>query len=321
MSLSLKTKLCEQLNLRWPIVLAPMAGVSGGRLAKVVSAAGGLGMIGAGYADAAGIHQELKSTQPHKVGIGFITWYLARHPNQLDAALEHDLAAVMLSFGDAAPFAERVKLNGVPLILQVQTVAGAREAQALGADVIIAQGAEAGGHGARRGLFALLPAVVDAVSPTPVIAAGGIADGRGIAAALVLGASGALIGTRFYASREAVGHAVAKEALVRGSGDNTVRTRVFDIVRKYDWPEQYTGRALVNAFTHHWHGRENALSDALETETPAYWEAVRSGDIETAAVWASEGIDLIKSIEPADVLLARLVSEARRCLSASDPVR
>lgn len=315
MALSLKTALCERLNIEWPVMLAPMAGVAGGRLAAAVSRSGGLGLIGVGYADTAWIHKELEEAAPAATGVGFITWYLAEHPEQLDAALDHHLAAAMFSFGDAAPFAKRVKARGIPLVLQVQTVAMAREAQALGADVIVAQGADGGGHGASRGTFALLPAVVDAVAPTPVVAAGGIADGRGMAAALVLGASGVLIGTRFYASIEALGLAIAKEALLKASGDDTVRTRVFDIVRKYSWPAPYTGRALVNNFTRRWHGQESALGNTLEAASPAYWEAVRAADLGTAVVWASEAVDLITSVEPARAIVANLLDETRQRLN------
>lgn len=314
MTLSLKTALCERLGIRFPVVLAPMGGVSGGRLAAAISRGGGLGLIGAAYADPDWIHGEFEQAQPETIGVGFITWYLAQHPEQLDAALEHRPSAVMLSFGDAAPFAERIKARGIRLVMQVQTVAMAREAAELGADVIVAQGADGGGHGVRRGTFALLPAVADAVSPTPVIAAGGIADGRGIAAALMLGASGVLIGTRFYASREALGHPAAKEALTRHSGDDTVRTGIFDTIRAIDWPPPYTGRALVNAFAQRWHGREDALAEALETARLAYREADRAGDVDTAVVWASESIDLIASIEPAEALLHRLVADAEQRL-------
>ena len=312
---SLKTPLCDQLHIRWPIVSAPMAGVAGGALAAAVSHAGGLGLIGAGYNDAASIHHEFELAGSERIGIGFIAWYASQHPEQMNAALSHNPAVVMLSFGDASEYADRIKSRGIPLIVQVQTVAMAREAAALGADLIVAQGNDGGGHGAEfRGTFSLVPSVVDAVGPVPVLAAGGIADGRGIAAALMLGASGALIGTRFFASNEALGSPKAKDALTRGNGDDTVRTRVFDIVRGYDWPKHFTGRALVNAFTRRWHGGEEGLAKVLVTETPAYWKANSAGDIDTAVVWASQAVDLITTIEPAEVLFRRLVENAEDLL-------
>lgn len=317
MASSIKTVLCEQLDIDCPVVLAPMGGVSGGRLAAAVSRAGGLGLIGAGYADLTWIHNEFEQVQSGAIGIGFITWYLEQHPEQLGAAFEHEPAAIMLSFGEAAPFVRRIKERGIRLIMQVQTVAMAREAAALGADVIVAQGSDGGGHGAHRGTFALVPAVVDAVSPIPVVAAGGIADGRGVAAALMLGACGVLVGTRFYAAEEALGHFAAKQALTDNSGDDTVRTSIFDIVRDLDWPVPYTGRAWVNDFVQQWHGRENELVETLWTAKPAYQEATASGDVSTAVVWASEAIDLMTSIEPAAALLDRLVEEAGQHMSGA----
>ncbi len=291
-----------------------MGAVAGGRLAAAVSQAGGLGFIAPGYADAAWIEREFDAAGTARVGVGFITWDLAKDPSRLGVALARRPAAVMLSFGDASPYVAAVRDAGCALVLQVQTVQAAREAAALGADIVVAQGTEAGGHGADRSLFALLPAVVDAVAPTPVVAAGGIAEGRGLASALVLGACGALVGTRFYATEEALGHARAKELLVRASGDETVRTRVFDIVRRIDWPRPFTGRALRNELTRAWHGRERELSDAPE-ESTRYAEAMRAGRFDTAVVWSGEGVDLVRSIEPAGRVVETMVAEAEAALA------
>ena len=209
-----RTALTDLFGIRHPILLAPMGGVAGGALAAAVSRAGGLGLLGPGYHDEAWIEREFAAADGLPVGIGFITWHLARHPDRLRAALAHKPVAVMLSFGDPAPFVPSIQAAGAKLVLQVQTLADARAAAALGADVVIAQGAEAGGHGAKRATLPFVPAVVDAIAPTPVAAAGGIADGRGMAAALVLGAAGVLVGTRFYACNEALGHPAAKARLV-----------------------------------------------------------------------------------------------------------
>jgi nitronate monooxygenase len=159
-----------------------------------------------------------------------------------------------------------------------------------------------------------VPAVVDAVAPTPVLAAGGIADGRGLAAALMLGAHGALIGTRFYAATEALGHERARERIVAATGSDTRRTRVFDVVREYAWPRPYTGRAIRNPFMERWDGREDDLSAALDEEIPVFQAAVRDGDIDTAVVWAGEGIDLISDVAPAGELVRRIGAEAEACL-------
>src|SRR5690606_37066982 len=169
---------------------------------------------------------------------------------------------------------------------------------------------EGGGHGGARATMALLPAVVDAVSPTPVLAAGGIADGRGLAAALMLGAQGALLGTRFYATREALGYEQAKQRIVEGQGDATQRTRLFDIVRGYDWPQGYTGRALRNRFIERWEGREEELARGVEAEGPAFWAAAADGDYDVAMVWAGEAIDLIDSIPSAAEVVEYVSSQA-----------
>lgn len=237
----------------------------------------------------------------------------------LDVVLAHTPVAVMLSFGDAGPFIPRIKNAGIPVICQVQTVAMAREVLQQGADIIVAQGGEAGGHGStRRGTLALVPAVVDLVASfgtgALVVAAGGIADGRGLAAALILGASGVLMGTRFYASDECIAAPGGKARLAAGSGDDTVRTRIFDIASDAPWPVEFTGRALANRFSEAWHGREAEL-DRAGGEKTRYGEAQRREDFDTAAVWAGESVDLIHAVEPAGAIVARIVAEAEAALA------
>lgn len=312
------TALTELFGLQYPVVLAPMGGVSGGGLAAAVSKAGGLGLVGSGYGDPAFLSAELERVRAATDlpwGVGFITWSL--RPEVLALALEAGPRVVMLSFGDPRPHVDAIKRAGCVLICQVQGVAEAIAAQAAGADLIVAQGTEAGGHGAARGTLPLVPAVVDAVAPTPVLAAGGIADGRGLAAALTLGAQGALVGTRFYAAAESLATAAAKTRLVAGEGHETVRTRVFDIVRGYDWPVPYTGRALRNAFTTRWDGHEDELVAALADERPRYWRASEDADHDTAVVWASEAIDLITAIKPAAEIVAEIGEGAERALRAA----
>ena len=312
------TPLTRMFDLQYPIVLAPMGGVSGGQLAAAVSDAGALGLVGGGYGDAAWLEAELarmrKGTRK-PWGVGFITWSVT--PRVIELALSYRPHAVMLSFGDPTPYAPTIRAAGCKLICQVQDLEGARIAQEAGADIIVAQGAEAGGHGASRATLPLVPAVVDAVAPTPVLAAGGIADGRGLAAALMLGAHGALIGTRFYASTEALGLDAAKRRIAAARGGDTVRTRVFDVVRKLGWPQANSGRALRNRFVEKWDGREAALGAALEKEFPEYGDAVRRGDLDHAVVWAGEAVDLIKDVERAATIVARIGAEASARLSAA----
>jgi nitronate monooxygenase len=309
------TPLTELLEIRHPVILAPMARVSGGALAAAVSAAGGLGLIGGGYGDADWIEAEFLAAGNQRVGVGFITWSLAQKPELLGRALERKPAAVMLSFGDPAPFVPAIKQAGAKLICQVQSVAHARSAAAAGADVIVAQGGEAGGHGAARGTFSLVTEVADAVAPVPVAAAGGIADGRGLAAALMLGAAGVLLGTRFYAAVESLAHPVAKERVAAASGDDTVKTSVFDTARGLAWPEPYRIRGLENAFTERWHGREAALSETA-AEQARYGAAAEAGDFDTAGVIAGEAAGLIGEVLPAGEIVERLVTEAEARLKA-----
>lgn len=309
------TPLTEMLDLQYPILLAPMGSVSGGRLAATVSNAGGLGMVGGGYGDADWLRSELSRVREETRrpwGVGLITWSVDR--SIVELALSYQPSALMLSFGDPAPYGALVKSAGCKLICQVQDLEGARRAQEAGADIIVAQGTEAGGHGGVRATLPLVPAVVDAVAPTPVVAAGGIADGRGLAAALMLGADGALIGTRFYASSEALGQPQAKQRIVEAHGSSTARTRAFDVVRGLAWPPEHPGRALRNRFLERWDGREDGLAAVAATERVAYQTALGRGDFDIAVIWAGEAVDLIKQVEGAATLVARIGAEAASLL-------
>jgi nitronate monooxygenase len=296
----------DVLGIAKPLVLAPMGSVSGGALAAAVSRAGGLGLIGAGYGDPDWIRREFNRAEGARVGIGFITWSLAKRPELLDLALEHKPRAVMLSFGDPRPFAARIKQSGAKLICQVQSLAIARQALDAEPDVLVAQGTEAGGHGGERSLFALLPAVRDIAREVPVLAAGGIADHRGYEAAMALGADGVLVGTRFIAADESLATPRAKERIVQTDGDATIRTTVFDVVRGYDWGG-ITGRALRNKFIAKWHGNERALQENILQERKAYFAAVERQDYDTALIFAGEAVDLIDSVLPAAEIVRRIV--------------
>jgi nitronate monooxygenase len=312
------TALTELFGLRHPIVLAPMGGVAGGHLAAAVSNAGALGLVGGGYGDPAWLRTELSLVSRGTArpwGVGLITWSIKREV--LDLALGFRPAAFMLSFGDPRPYAQAIKSAGCRLICQVQDVDQGLVACEAGADLIVAEGTEAGGHGGARSTLPLVPAIVDAVAPTPVIAAGGIGDGRGLAAALMLGAHGALLGTRFYASHEALGFSEAKRRIVAARGSQTARTRVFDIVRGYAWPPPYDGRALRNRFMQRWEGREGELERSLDAERPAFHAAAREGDLDTAMVWAGEVVDLIRSVESAAELVESIGAQAEAQLRAA----
>ena len=320
----LSTAITRLLGIDHPVLLAPMGGVAGGALAGAVSAAGGLGLIGAGYADPAvgfgsddWIRDQFDKAGNRAAGIGFITWALDRRPDALDVALECRPRAVMLSFGDIAPYAAKIRDTGAALICQVQTLKDAREAAAKGAQIVVAQGTEAGGHGADRATLPLVPAVADAVAPVPVAAAGGIADGRGLAAALMLGAEAVLVGTRFWATREALGHPNQKALIERSGGDDTLRTKAFDTARGLTWPEPWTGRAIRNAFADTWHGRDDALREEGLPMRERFFAAQRGGDMEMAVTFAGEGLDLIADRPGAGALVERIVDEAIDALAAA----
>jgi nitronate monooxygenase len=314
---TIETALTRLLGIQHPILLAPMGSAAGGKLAAAVTHAGGLGMLGSGYASEAAIRKEVAEAGNARVGIGFILWALDKNPQALDVALDAKPAAVMLSFGDPTPYTRRIKAVGSKIVCQVQSLEQAKQAAEAGADVIIAQGRDAGGHsGMTRGTIGLVPAVVDAVgSSIPVVAAGGIADGRGLAAALSLGAAGVSMGTRFTATRESLWDQAMKEKAVASGGDQTAQTRVFDIVRGAAWPAIYPGRALRNDFFGQWHGKEEALAAEQKTAEAPYL-ATAGDDFAQRVVWTGEGVDLVRDIPSARDVIERIVDEAAAVLRA-----
>lgn len=317
--MALTTRLTERFGLSHPILSAPMAFAGGGRLAAAVSATGGLGLIGGGYGDAEWLAREFDAAGNQTVGAGFITWSMAKNPTLLDQVLDRSPRAVMLSFGDPAPYAERILDAGAALICQVQTMEHTRAALGAGAEVIVAQGAEAGGHGASRGTLSIVPEVVDLVAgqapETLVLAAGGIADGRGLAAALMLGADGALMGSRFWASREALVPERFHKRALAADGDGTTRSTVMDIARRLDWPEGFTARVLDTEFLTRWHGDEAGLKAEIERIAPDYAAALAEGDPDRCCVFVGEAAGLIRDIPAAGDIVETVSAEAERRLS------
>ncbi|HEX5210616.1 MAG TPA: nitronate monooxygenase [Pseudolabrys sp.] len=315
--MTISTRLTDLLGIKHPVLLAPMGSASGGELAAAVSRAGGFGIIGAGYGEEDWLKRELDAAGDARIGVGYITWSMAKNPRLLDIALERKPAAVMLSFGDIAPHAAKIKRAGALIICQIQSVVQAKEVAVKGADIIVAQGAEAGGHGAIRSTLPLVPAVVDAAGKVPVVAAGGIADGRGLAAALMLGADGVLMGTRFLASEEALIAPEAKQRVVDTDGDGTLRTMIFDLVRGRAWPAPYTGRVIKNRFSERWRGREAELVHNLAQESAAYAEAQTRNDLDTIVLHAGEALDLTSEILPAAAIVERTVAECERLVAGA----
>lgn len=315
----LTTRLTQFFGIEHPILLAPMALAFGGRLAAAVTAAGGLGLIGGGYGEPDWLRAQIGHAAGARVGYGFITWSLARRPEVLDIALAQRPPTVMLSFGDLQPFAGRIRAAGASLTAQVQNLEQARRALDAGADVLVAQGGEAGGHGMSvRSTFTLVPEVADLANArkpdTMVVAAGGVTDGRGLAAALALGADGAVVGSRFWASPEALVSPRAHERAVRAGGDDTVRTSVYDLVRRLDWPPGYNARALTNAFVDTWHGKETELAASLPEAVAAFQAAVAAEDFDTAGILVGEGVGRIRDVRPAASIIEDMAAEAARIL-------
>src|ERR1017187_284184 len=316
-AMALSTAFTRLFSLRHPIALAPLGGGGGGPLPAAVWKGGGLGLLGGGPGDPDWLARQLPiaadgTDKPW--GVGFQSW--AIDVGTVGRALEQNPAAVMLSFGAPRPFAQTVRQAGAALIIQVTDIEEARQAVDLGADVIVVQGTESGGHGARRGRSTLpfVPIVVDLAAPTPVLAAGGIADGRGVAAALALGAAGALIGTRFQASAEALVDPSISKAILEGRGADTERSTVLDIARGSRWPAKYPGRPLSPPFLDEWRGREDQLAADAEAKR-AYQEGVKRGDLTPIPVWASEAIDLINDLTTDSELVGPVVAQAENALA------
>lgn len=299
-----------------------MAFAAGGRLAAAVSAAGALGLIGGGYGDGPWLDAEFANAGNQSVGCGFITWSLKIKPHLLDLVIAKKPRAIFLSFGDPQPFASRIKDGGAHLICQVQRVADAKRAIDCGADIIVAQGSEAGGHGEKRATFTLVPEVADLIATRApdvlLCAGGGIGDGRGLAAALMLGADGVLVGSRLWASTEANVSPRMHEAALAASGDDTIRSQVMDLARKLDWPSRYTARVLRNAFIERWHGHETELMQVADEEAAKYRAAWADGDPDRSNTFVGEVAGLIHAIEPAAAIIANMVREAEVRLRHGD---
>jgi nitronate monooxygenase len=313
--MALHTALTTTFGIDHPVVLAPMGGVAGGALAGAVSEGGGLGLIGAGRGDLNWLERECglaRAATSKPWGIGFLAWAIGK--DAIEAAVEWAPAAIMLSFGDPAPFAETVRAAGIPLMVQVTTLDEARRALNVGADVVVAQGSEAGGHGGGRATLPFVPAVVDIAGTTPVLAAGGIADGRGLAAALMLGAAGAMVGTRFEATNEALLDAEEVKAITAAGASDTVRGRVLDIATHAGWPARYPARTLRNRFTDLWDGREAEL-ESDEGALAEFHAAAERGDRDYLPIWAGEAVDLVTELDSASELVARIAHQAETTIA------
>jgi len=318
----IQTRLTERFQIRHPIVCAPMGFVAGGTLAAAVSRVGGLGIVAGGFAGTVpgepDLDAELNRAKPAKFGVGFIAWALANAPEVLTAALQHSPLCVFLSFGDPRTFAAEIQRAGAALICQIQSLSQIDMALEAGAAAVVAQGTEAGGHGGSRSTLAFVPEVADYLkrrSPeTLLLAAGGIADGRGLAAALMLGADGVVVGTRFWASSEALTPKSHTDKAIAMTGDSTIRTKTLDALRGVPWPKEYSFRFLRNKLTDEWAGREDDAFRAFGTLSEKYAEARAKYDFETVAVVGGEIVGLLEDRPPAGEVVNSIVIQAANLL-------
>jgi nitronate monooxygenase len=318
----ISTKLTELLGIDHPVVCAPMGSVSGGRLAGAVTKAGGLGLVGVSYGDAAFIDEHVaRAAENGGVwGVGCVMFTFDERPGLWEKVLGYAPPVVALSFGDARQVREYVASaagSGAHVVVQVHDPEQAAVAVQAGASVLVAQGAEAGGHHASLATLPLVPAVLDITQgQVPVVAAGGFADGRGLAAALALGADGVMMGTRFAATEESLATAGFKSRLVSARTADTVNTRSFDVVRGIPWDDAYQARSVANDFTRTWAGRDAELAERRAAVEPEWTSAVARDDTSQRAMFAGENLDLIQDIQPAARIVEDVVTEAETILTA-----
>ncbi len=313
----LRTRICELLEIEHPIVCAPMAGAAGGKLAAAVSEAGGLGLIGSGSGSTPEWLRDqiriVRERTDRPFGVGFISSFPGLD-DLVKVALEERVTAVSHSFADPTAYVPAAHEAGIKVLAQVQKVSHAKRVALAGVDAITAQGSEAGGHTGHNGTLPMVPAVIDVAGDIPVIAAGGIADGRGLAAVLILGAEGAWIGTRFVASAESARQDWEKDHVVLADMDGTVLTKAYDLTAGSAFPLDVGDRVLSNEFTKEWHQRDAEVVRNRAELQRRVAAGVEARDVSVVPIRAGNAVGLLSSIEPAGVILRRIVEEAEAIL-------
>lgn len=308
----LSTPWATTFGLRVPIVNAPMGGVAGGRLAAAVTAAGGLGMVGMGSVATRELLAEQLQHAGGRFGIGLVDWVMRNEDGLLEDALAARPALLSVSFGTDWSWVAQAHDAGIPAVTQVYDSDGARKAVDAGVDILVARGSEGGGHGeVKLGLLPLLDAVLDAV-PVPVLAGGGVASARSLAAVLAAGASGAWVGTRLSACPEALTGDAGRRALVAATETDTAVTRVFDVAKGLPWPARFPSRVLANDFVEHWTGHEEALDPGACEELAT---AIAAGDCRIAPVDAGQGVGMIRDDASVGEVIDEMCTGAARLLS------
>lgn len=308
------TSVCDLLKIRHPIVLGGMAGQTSVPLVAAVSDAGGLGTLGVSRLPPEQVAKDvaaLRSATSNPFGVNFLLFDV--RPGAVEAALAERpsvfAAAWPRADQDLRALFDRAHQAGSIVMYQAGTVAEAVRGKAAGADIIVAQGTEGGGHVGWMASMVIVPMIVDAVGSTPVLAAGGITDGRGLAAALALGAQGALLGTRFLATNESPLHPNFKQAVLESDGHDTLLTEIPDIARGNVWPGAMS-RCRRNAFIERWAGREWELRARQAEALAGLQQALAAGDADNAALFFGQDAGLIRDVPPAAELVERIVAEA-----------
>lgn len=314
----LTTNLCRTLGIQHPIIQAGMAGEAGPELAAAVSNAGALGSIGSIGVPPHELKariQRLRDLTDRPWAVNVVTFDSAPFSAEsLDVAIAERVPVITLSFGTPVPALQRCKAAGIPAIVQVQDWPTAEDVLREGATAIIAQGNESGGHTGRRSTLNFGAQVLDAAGGTPVVLAGGIGNGRGLAAALAMGAQAVVMGTRFKASDEFAGSAEAKSAIVASDGGNTAAAAVFDAPYPISWPSNVVGRAMQSRFSAQWAGKEDELRAKAASMPPFALVMELAKDPATAINWAGESSGLVHEVLPAAEVVRRTVAEAEALL-------
>jgi NAD(P)H-dependent flavin oxidoreductase YrpB (nitropropane dioxygenase family) len=314
----LHTRVCELFGVDFPIVLGGMGSATSPELVAAVSNAGGLGTLGVSSIPAeqmADACARIRSLTERPFGVNFLLFGV--NEAAVEAALAQRPPVVSYAWAwsdqDLRPFVARAHEIGAKVTFMVSGVPDAVRAVEAGADVIIAQGSEGGGHVGLMGTMPLVPMVVDAVAPVPVLAAGGIADGRGLVAAIALGGDGVLLGTRFMATKEGPLHPNMKQAIVKSNGHDTVLTEIPDLARGETWPGAFS-RAWRNDFIQEWSGREAELRRRRGEVARLVADARAAGDVDRSPLLFGQDAGLIDQILPAGEVIRRMADEAMRII-------
>ena len=317
----INTRFTDLLGLDFPVMSAPMSNHSGGQLASAVCRAGALGTFGGSNGFGADWFRQqierIRSETDRPFGVGFITQLIEGNSENFEIAVSERVPVLVFSFADPRPWLGRAKDAGAITICQVQTPDAAELAINAGADVLLAQGNEAGGHTGEMNLLPLLVDLVERYPDVPVLAAGGITNGRALAAVLAAGASGASLGTAMLATPEAVEVPDAfKQQILRSGGQDTAYTRLYDLLGDDPWPTGIAGRVYRNRLVREWDGRDaDVLARREELATDAASARARH-DPELASVYMGQGVGQVSEIRPAQDVIREICGNAEGVLRA-----